>query len=82
MTEILNIIGVVAVLWLFWACGRIVERLGYNMLWGLLIFIPGVNFLALMYIAYFRWPIERANDQSVDDRRLLWKRSKDLPGRR
>jgi type VI protein secretion system component VasK len=74
MTEFLNILGAIAVIWIFWAIGRIVERLGYNMLWGLLIFVPGVNFLALLYVAYFRWPI----DDDGEVRGRLWRRQRDI----
>jgi hypothetical protein len=77
MTEFLNILGAIAVIWTFWAIGRIVERLGYNMLWGLLIFVPGVNFLALLYVAYFRWPIDD-NAEAGGVRGRLWRRQRDI----
>jgi type VI protein secretion system component VasK len=77
MTDFLDILGAIAVIWIFWAIGRIIERLGYNMLWGLLIFVPGVNFLAILYVAYFRWPIDD-DAEAGEIRGRLWRRPRNI----
>jgi type VI protein secretion system component VasK len=41
---------------LFWPFGRILQRLGFNPLWCLVMFIPLVGTIALWLFAYSRWP--------------------------
>lgn len=40
----------------FW---RIFRKAGFNGALSLLIFIPGVNLLLLLFLAFTEWPVER-----------------------
>ncbi|HEU4968579.1 MAG TPA: hypothetical protein VFT73_06510 [Sphingomonas sp.] len=37
-------------------CSLICRKAGLNALWGVLVFIPLLNVIALYYIAFARWP--------------------------
>ena len=56
------IIVLVVVAGMIWSAGRIVGRLGFSRLWGALILVPGVNLLAMVYLAVARWPIDKGAD--------------------
>jgi hypothetical protein len=65
MNELMNI----SLLWvlvtivllgpLYWPAWLIAKRAGLPGWFGLLIFIPGVNVLAMWAFALLRWPVER-----------------------
>jgi hypothetical protein len=42
-----------------WATGKICEKAGFSWAWGLLAFIPFVNLIVLLKLAFTEWPIER-----------------------
>ena len=39
--------------------GRILSRLGFSPLWGMVVFVPLVNLLALWILAAIDWPDEK-----------------------
>lgn len=47
---------------------RILAKTGYGGLMGLLMLVPGINFIVLLVLAFDKWPIERESERM---RRLL-----------
>ena len=43
----------------FWVLFRICLKMGYDAGVSILLFIPVVNFVVLIYLAFREWPIER-----------------------
>ncbi|MCK4759348.1 MAG: hypothetical protein KAT69_04835 [Candidatus Aminicenantes bacterium] len=57
-TEILFILMIVLIyVWPFW---KIFKKAGYPGWYFIVVFIPGVNFIALFYFAFTEWPVHKA----------------------
>ncbi len=41
---------------IFLSIAKILDRMGFNRLWALLLFVPIVNAIALWVLAFVRWP--------------------------
>ena len=52
----LHVLLVAGIFGTLWCLFRIIERAGFNRAWGLLVFVPGVNWIALWVFAYAKWP--------------------------
>jgi uncharacterized membrane protein YhaH (DUF805 family) len=57
------VIGVVVLLFLFSIWWKIFKKAGYSGALGLLMFIPVVNFILLLILAFSKWPIQRQLEQ-------------------
>lgn len=40
----------------FWISSRVLHKMGRSAWWGLVIFVPVVNIIALWVVAFVRWP--------------------------
>ena len=56
-------IAVVVVLFLFSIWWKIFKKAGYSGALGLLMFIPVINFILLLILAFSKWPIQRQLEQ-------------------
>ncbi|MBN2028123.1 MAG: hypothetical protein JW854_15350 [Actinobacteria bacterium] len=56
-------IAVVVVLFLFSIWWKIFKKAGYSGALGLLMFIPLINFILLLILAFSKWPIQRQLEQ-------------------
>lgn len=57
------VVGVVVVLFLFSIWWKIFKKAGYSGALGLLMFIPVINFILLLILAFSKWPIQRQLEQ-------------------
>jgi uncharacterized membrane protein len=56
-------IAVLVVLFLFSIWWKIFKKAGYSGALGLLMFIPLINFILLLILAFNKWPIQRQLEQ-------------------
>jgi uncharacterized membrane protein len=56
-------IAVLVVLFLFSIWWKIFKKAGYSGALGLLMFIPLINFILLLILAFSKWPIQRQLEQ-------------------
>ena len=45
------------------AAGRILKRIGYNPLWGLLVLFPLLSAVGACFVAFTRWPRDEHTDE-------------------
>jgi uncharacterized membrane protein YhaH (DUF805 family) len=57
------VIGVVLLIFLFSIWWKIFKKAGYSGALGLLMFVPVINFIMLLILAFSRWPIQRQLEQ-------------------
>ena len=53
------IIGIAAIVLVIMVWWRIFSKTGHSGALGLLMFVPFVNLIVLLYLAFSEWPIER-----------------------
>lgn len=58
MAPFFILVGIILYLFIHIWC-NIFQKAGYNRFMGLLMLIPGINFLMLLVLAFDKWPIER-----------------------
>jgi heme/copper-type cytochrome/quinol oxidase subunit 2 len=57
------VVGVVVVLFLFSIWWKIFKKAGYSGALGLLMYIPIINIIMLLILAFSKWPIQRQLEQ-------------------
>jgi heme/copper-type cytochrome/quinol oxidase subunit 2 len=57
------VVGVVVLLFLFSIWWKIFKKAGYSGALGLLMFVPVINFIMLLILAFSKWPIQRQLEQ-------------------
>lgn len=62
-------LAIIAAIW-----GRIFAKAGYPAWYGLVVFLPGANVIAVLYFAFAQWPIEREMRELTDRFGLNWRR--------
>lgn len=46
------------IMYLMYACGKVLARLGYSPAWCLTLFVPYIQILAIWGFAYKKWPLD------------------------
>jgi|GEM_PF-2261894 len=49
---------------------NIAKRAGYHPAWGLLLMIPIISYIAILYFAFTKWPIENKHINSQDKEQI------------
>ncbi len=57
------VVGVVVLLFLFSIWWKIFKKAGYSGALGLLMYIPIINIIMLLILAFSKWPIQRQLEQ-------------------
>jgi len=45
-----------------WMLGRILRRAGFHPAWGLIMWLPVINLVAVWAFAFLKWPNQRKSD--------------------